>query len=108
GKKIAYSLRKFLPENYVEAITILLDSVDAEVGSLRSTGSMASFMYLPHTHFVATYGLDHFEESMHAQYILTQRFTAEFSIRPFLQTHTEATLKQLAIWTSDQSEHVRR
>jgi 3-methyladenine DNA glycosylase AlkC len=43
---------------------------------------MAPFYYLPHTQFVATRGLAHFELSMRAQYELTKRFSAEASIRP--------------------------
>ena len=45
---------------------------------------------------------------MHAQHELTQRFTAEFSIRPFLERHPEATLARLETWASDPSPHVRR
>jgi 3-methyladenine DNA glycosylase AlkC len=70
--------------------------------------SLGSFIYLPHTVYVAEFGLEHFELSMQAQHTLTQRFTAEFSIRPFLQKHPEATLERLAEWTADPSEHVRR
>ncbi len=70
--------------------------------------TMAPFISLPHTCFVAKYGLDDFEASMRAQYEITQRFTCEFSIRPFLEHHTERTLAQLRTWTRDKSEHVRR
>jgi 3-methyladenine DNA glycosylase AlkC len=45
---------------------------------------------------------------MRAQYELTQRFTAEFSIRPFLIQHQERTLARLMEWTRDASPHVRR
>lgn len=37
-----------------------------------------------------------------------QRFTAEVSIRPFLEQHTQATLRQLKEWAADPSPHVRR
>ena len=40
--------------------------------------------------------------------LLTQRFTAEFSIRPFIEQHPDATLARLRKWTADPSEHVRR
>jgi 3-methyladenine DNA glycosylase AlkC len=69
---------------------------------------MAPFLYLPHGFFVAQFGLDHFEASMHAQHALTQRFTAEFSIRPYLERHPEATLARLREWARDPSPHVRR
>jgi len=107
GKKIAQALRRFLPNDYPEALAILMASVDQPHGrDPRLT--LGSFLYLPHTMFVADHGLDHFEASMAAQHTLTQRFSAEFSIRPFLEHHTQATLDQLTIWASDPSEHVRR
>ncbi|MDI1243787.1 MAG: DNA alkylation repair protein [Rhodoferax sp.] len=107
GKKIAQALRRHLPDDYPQAMAILLDSLDQP--HERDPGlSLASFLYLPHTMFVAQYGLAHFEVSMRAQHDLTQRFTAEFSIRPFLEQHTQATLRQLNIWATDPSPHVRR
>jgi 3-methyladenine DNA glycosylase AlkC len=107
GKKIAQALRRYLPDDYPRALAILLDSLDQPHD--RDPGlSLASFLYLPHTVFVAQYGLAHFEESMQAQHALTQRFTAEFSIRPFLEQHPDATLRQLNKWTTDPNLHVRR
>ncbi len=69
---------------------------------------MAPFLYLPHVFYVAQYGLDHFEASMHAQYELTQRFSAEFSIRSFMERYPEETLARLEVWARDPSPHVRR
>lgn len=69
---------------------------------------MAPFLYLPHVLFVVKYGLEHFEISMQAQYELMQRFTAEFSIRPFLERYPDATLARLKTWAQDPSAHVRR
>lgn len=107
GKKIAQALRRHLPDDYAHALAILLDSLDQAHG--RDPGqSLASFLYLPHTLFVAEFGLAHFELSMRAQHALTQRFTAEFSIRPFIEHHPEATLRQLQAWACDPSAHVRR
>ena len=39
---------------------------------------------------------------------LTQRFTAEFAIRPFISRHPQPTLDTLARWVHDPSAHVRR
>ncbi len=69
---------------------------------------MAPFLYMPYAFFIATHGLDYWEESMRAQYELTQRFTAEFSIRPFLIHHQDRTLARLSEWAHDPSPHVRR
>ena len=107
GKKIAQALRQHLPDDYEQAVSILLDSLDQPHGRDPRL-SLGAFLYMPHTMYVAQYGLAHFEVSMRAQHALTQRFTAEFSIRPFLEQHTEATLRQLTAWAADPSPHVRR
>lgn len=107
GRKIAHTLRRHLPGDYEIAVAVLINSIGPKLGQTEDLG-MASFLYLPHTCFVAEYGLDHFEISMRAQYELTQRFSAEFCIRPFLEWHPEATLARLKTWTSDPSPHVRR
>ena len=107
GWKIAHQLRRFLPDNYETALEILLASL--EQNPERTVGQgMAGFLFLPHVFFVAEYGLEHFEASMRAQYVLTQRFTAEFSIRRYLERHQAATLARLTEWTADPSEDVRR
>ena len=106
GRHIARALALHLPRDFADAARILVDSMDAPVEPLA--GPMASFLFMPHAFFVAEQGLDHFEASMAAQHAITQRFTAEFSIRPFLQRHPEETLARLAEWARDPSPHVRR
>jgi 3-methyladenine DNA glycosylase AlkC len=108
GWKIARALREHLPKDYPRAVDILLSSLEAGPRYEPTSAAMAPFLYMPHTMFVMEYGLEHFEVSMRAQHALTQRFTAEFSIRPFLEKHPEATLARLKRWTTDPSTHVRR
>lgn len=107
GFHIAAALRKHLPAEYPRAIDVLLASA-SQPHEHRASGGMAAFLYMPHLFFVAQNGLDHFEDSMRAQHALTQRFTAEYSIRAFLEKHPEATLARLREWTRDPSAHVRR
>jgi 3-methyladenine DNA glycosylase AlkC len=106
GRHIARALRKHLPQDVPAALDILLASLDAPRGD--GGGPLASFLYLPHTVYVAEYALGHFEHAMRAQHALTQRFTAEFSIRPFIDRYPERTLARLREWTRDPSPHVRR
>ncbi|MDO9519319.1 MAG: DNA alkylation repair protein [Pseudohongiella sp.] len=116
GWHMADGLRHALPDDYEKAVDILLTSLPTAKAHVAETSAtadregntLAPFLFMPHTFFVARYGLNHFDTSMRAQYELTQRFTAEFSIRPFLQQHTQATLKKLESWVDDPSEHVRR
>ena len=115
GQHLAQALRTHLPENYSDAIKILLHSLTPPNARTDELG-LAVFFYLPHVSFVANYGLDPahnggrdpFEISMRAQYELTRRFSAEFSLRPFLIRWPERTLARLVEWTRDADPHVRR
>ena len=108
---ISDALAEHLPDDREAALQIVIDALAAElerVGGIEELVGMTGFRYMPLTKFVGDHGLDHFELAMTAQYELTQRFTAEFSIRPYLEQHRDATLERLREWTSDPSEHVRR
>jgi 3-methyladenine DNA glycosylase AlkC len=115
GQHLARALRQTLPAKYTAAIEIILASLTRPLTRSEDLG-LAVFFYLPHVCFVAEYGLepkendgqDPFEISMHAQYELTKRFSAEFSIRPFLIKQQVRTLSRLLEWTSDPDPHVRR
>jgi len=107
GFQVAEALHRHLPREYPRAIEVLLASA-GQPHEHRASGGMAAFLYMPHLFYVAKHGLDHFEDSMRAQHALTQLFTAEFSIRAFLDRHPEATLARLREWTRDPSAHVRR
>jgi 3-methyladenine DNA glycosylase AlkC len=107
GSRIAQGLHAHLPPEFPRAVDILLASA-SQPHAHRAEMGMASFLYMPHLLFVAARGLDHFEDSMRAQHVLTQLFTAEFSIRAFLERHPQRTLERLHQWTTDPSPHVRR
>jgi 3-methyladenine DNA glycosylase AlkC len=107
GAHLAQVMRRHLPQDYEAAVGVLLASLGPEHVQSETFG-MAPFRYLPHTCFVATFGLEHFETSMQAQYELTKRFTAEGSIRPFLVRYPEQTLERLRHWAADPNVHVRR
>lgn len=107
GRKIAQALRAALPDDYDTAIAIVVAAMDVEP-RLPARHAMTSFLYLPFSFFIADYGTDHLDASLRAQYRLTQLFTAEFSMRPFLQKHPRAVLKQFAQWARDPDPHVRR
>jgi 3-methyladenine DNA glycosylase AlkC len=52
--------------------------------------------------------LDHPKTALSVLKQLTGLFSAEFAIRPFLIAHPEYCQKQLAKWTQDKDEHIRR
>ncbi len=57
---------------------------------------------------VARRGLNDVPRALRCLHALTQRFTAEFAIRPFISRHPQPTLDTLARWVHDPSAHVRR
>lgn len=115
GHKLAEALHAHLPGTFAQATDILLASLTPPLTGTEDFG-LGVFFYLPHTSFVARYGLDAahnggddpFEVAMRAQHALTRRFSAEFSIRPFLVRDQTRTLARLLEWTTDPDPHVRR
>ena len=107
ARQIANALHNHLPADYGQALTLLMASTKQPHSHHAQLG-MTSFLFLPHIFFIRDFGLDYFEASMQAQYILTQKFTAEFSIRPFLERYPTETLARLHEWAHDPNHHVRR
>lgn len=114
GRRLAQVMGQFMPPDFAQAAPLLVRAMGRPMGLDKHgepTGSgdvPSGFFYLPHSMYIAKHGLQHLPEALHAQHALTQRFTAEFSLRPFLQQHTQATLAHLAQWVQDDSAHVRR
>jgi 3-methyladenine DNA glycosylase AlkC len=107
ARHIAEVMAAHLPQPFVRAAKVLVESLGPELASSTDFG-MAPFRYLPHVFFVQQFGLDDFEAAMQAQYQLTKRFSAESSIRAFLVRYQDATLTRLQRWARDPSVHVRR
>ena len=107
ARHIAMALGRHFPQDYQRAIEILIASLGPKLEAAELTG-IEVFVYLPHVFYVAEFGVEHFEASMRAQYELTQRFSAEYSIRVFLERYPEQMLARLREWAHDQNVHVRR
>lgn len=107
ARHISNALAVHLPADREKALHILIASLGPKLDTTNSFG-MTSFIYLPHVFFVAEHGLAHFDVSMRAQYEITQRFTAEFSLRAFVEHDLHKTLTYLDAWIKDPSPHVRR
>lgn len=104
---IARAMAEQLPSEFDETAPLLIQSFGPPLEFTADNG-LAPFFYFPHAHVISTYGVSSFDSGMRANYELTQRFTAEFSIRPFLVEHRAKCLKTLTRWTRDSSPHVRR
>lgn len=97
---ITKHLHANLPYNYLQSLKIIVEAM--------KKSSLSGFSLWPFSEFISQYGLDHFDESLKAMYILTERFTAEFAVRPFLIKDHKKVLKQFEKWATDKNVHIRR
>ncbi len=121
ARHIATAMRSSLPDDFEHAA----DIVEASLGPVNSTTEgwgLGIFDYAPHGYWVIGHALttsdpnqSHarpsarvFDRAMRFQHALTQRFTAEFSVRAFIQADTKRALDHLKSWVHDPSPHVRR
>jgi len=107
GRQIAEALRETLPQDYPEALSLLLKILPtASLGN--EPQGMEAFYYLPLSFFIQLFGSAYPEESLEGIYQLTKVFTGEFCIRPFIMDHQELCLERLQRWTQDEDLNVRR
>jgi len=104
---IAHAMAEQMPASFDKLSPLLIQSFGPPLEQTEGNG-LAPFFYFPHTHLIAAYGVAKFESGMAANYEITKRFTAEFSIRPFLIEHRSKCLKVLKGWAKDSNAHVRR
>ena len=104
---IARAMAEQMPASFDELAPLLIMSLGPPLERTEENG-LGSFFYFPHTHLVSEYGVSSFDSGMAANYELTKRFTAEFSIRPFLVEHRDKCLRLLKRWAKDPNPHVRR
>ena len=117
--QLADAMRATLPADFNAACTVLEASLapplplDARgepsaLTSAETSTGLAGWVIWSMGEFVARYGQHDVPRSLNCLHALTQRSTAEFAIRPFIQQQPEAVWPVLARWANDPSAHVRR
>ncbi|MBI5067799.1 MAG: DNA alkylation repair protein [Deltaproteobacteria bacterium] len=108
------ALEATLPEDFDEAAAVLEASLapvrdGAELSAMRAgEEGLAGWTVWPLTEYVARRGLGSPVRALRALHAMTQRFTAEWAVRPFLVEHPALGFETLRRWTRDPSPHVRR
>jgi 3-methyladenine DNA glycosylase AlkC len=97
-RKITVCLKDSLPEDYQEALQILY-KIAPQFNGLGG-------IIFPD--YVEQYGLQEWDESMHALAYFTEFSTSEFAVRPFLIKDGKRMLEQMLKWSTHSNEHVRR
>ncbi|MEK7571426.1 MAG: DNA alkylation repair protein [Patescibacteria group bacterium] len=103
-------LKVFLPQDYREAVGILLASLPSPNDPTKTDNDFGEFIYAPYTDFVAKNGCNKKDLafSLEALRQMTMRFSAEESIRYFINAFPEETMKTILTWSKDDHYHVRR
>lgn len=111
--RVADALEATLPDDFdraagiIEAALAPVTGGDA-LGVPTSAAGLGGWIGWPLGEFLARRGQATPERGLRALHALTQRFTAEFAIRPYLLNHFELTLRTLDVWCADPSARVRR
>ncbi|MBX3462847.1 MAG: DNA alkylation repair protein [Planctomycetes bacterium] len=111
---LAGVLATVLPPSFAAAAEVLERSLrparaDTDLGALQpGPDGLAGWAIWPLTEFVARHGLAAPERALRCLHALTQRFTAEFALRPFVLAHPDLVFATLRRWVDDPSAHVRR
>ncbi len=104
---LAALLREHLPEDYPDALDVLLRIYGPE--NPNETGMFTFGYWLwPVASFIAAYGLEHHDMSVAAIGELTKRHTGEFAIRPYIASRPEDTRRVMRDWADSPNVHLRR
>ncbi len=104
---IADNLKKYLPDQYEEAVSILSQILGPE--NTQETGMFTHFYWLmPVGKFVEKYGLEYFELSIKLIEEITKRNTGEYAIRPYARKYPSKILAVCVSWAQSDNFHLRR
>lgn len=117
SNQIVSALVEYLPDDFSHAAIIVKDALapsskDETIQFTSGKNGLAGWVMMPVTDYVAHAALQQeglwYEQGLELLHACTQRFSAEFSIRPFLRDYTNRTLSVLSQWAQDENVHVRR
>ena len=103
-------LRHHLPQNYHEALSILMEYVKIESPKTpcKNPTPEVELSLRPISHFLSLYGLEDFKASLHAFGELSKfRCTRGGQIREFIIKHPEACFSQFGVWVKDENPNLR-
>jgi 3-methyladenine DNA glycosylase AlkC len=112
--QIATAMQATLPDDFDRACGILESAlapafVNEELGGMHTTqAGLAGWVIWSTGEFVVRHGMHAPERALICLREMTQRFSCEYSIRPFIAEHMALTMKTLHVWAQDQNLHVRR
>ena len=107
-KTITECLIDLLPEDVERTIDILTSCLPEPYSDDGLDGDMDRFIVASMADAVSRIGINHFHKSMSALKLMTQSFSAEWAIRPFIEKFPDDAHFILLEWSMDKNAHVRR
>ncbi len=103
-------LDKYLPNDYQEAVNILLLALPSELDTNKSDDDFGDFIYAPYSEYVTAYGCseEQLDFSLQALREISKRFSVEFAIRDFINNFPTQTLEILEACAKSENYHERR
>ncbi|MCD8483700.1 MAG: DNA alkylation repair protein [Verrucomicrobia bacterium] len=105
-RQFAKALRQTLPAEVPDALNIIALSLPPIISGTESTSE--GWLQWPVGQWLADYSLEYPDLALDVMLQLTQRFTSEFAVRPFVENYPEKTIAYLLKHTVHPSPHVRR
>ncbi|WP_170424370.1 hypothetical protein [Ruegeria arenilitoris] len=105
---IAECLQQAIPGDLPEVAPMLLRALPPPLDPSKTDDDFGDFIFAPLGDWVVAVGLDHPELALDVLEEITQRFSMEWAIRPFLNAYQEQVLSRMDAWCAHDSYHVRR
>ncbi len=106
---IAECLETALPGNLPDVAHVLRAALPPPLDPTRNDDDFGDFIFAPLGEFVVRKGLEHHPDlSLDLLQDITQRFSMEWAIRPYLNRWPDLVLARMQTWAQHPSTHVRR
>ncbi|WP_209503719.1 MULTISPECIES: hypothetical protein [unclassified Ruegeria] len=105
---IATCLQQAVPGDLHAVAPTILRALPAPLDPTKTDDDFGDFIFAPVGEWVAAIGLEHVDLALDVMEELTQRFSMEWAIRPFLNHDPDRVLRRMQDWCSHDSYHVRR
>ncbi|SFU05029.1 hypothetical protein [Sedimentitalea nanhaiensis] len=105
---IAECLGAQIPGPLHDLAPVLLAALPPPLDPSRTDDDFGDFIFAPLGELVATRGLETPDLALNLLAEITQRFSMEWAIRPFLNRWPDLVLERMADWVDHDSYHVRR
>nr|WP_321252584.1 hypothetical protein [uncultured Ruegeria sp.] len=105
---IAECLQQAVPGELPDVAPVILCALPPPLDPDKTDDDFGDFIFAPLGDWVVSAGLNYPDLALDVLEELTQRFSMEWAIRPFLNAHPDLVIERMQDWCLHSSYHVRR